>query len=458
MANEFDDFFDDGESIDYKKGTGGTTVADFSKDLVITDEYQKCLDIMERTQDNIFVTGDAGTGKSTLIKLFLSRTGKRVVVLAPTGVAAVNISGQTIHSFFRFPPKPLHWNNIPVVPDMFMEIYRKVETIIIDEISMVRVDLLDAIDMFFRKNLNTSVPFGGKQIIMVGDLAQLPPVISSTAEKEMIADNYQSPFFFSALVLTRVSYHKVRLKNIFRQTDKKFIDILNNIKNDAATQADIDIINETCYKRSIDMTKTTTICTTNKTADFINRMGLNSLPGELITLKGVVNGSFNAKNCPVDEEIPVKIGCKLMMAINDPDKRFYNGTIVELVDVNLKTNKMTVMLYDEDSTMIELERHEWESFNYTYDRSSKSITHKSTGSFVQFPIKLAYALTIHKAQGHTFDKINVDMGTGSFASGQTYVALSRCRTLEGISLTKKLTLSDVIFDHKIRDYLNSFDA
>ncbi len=449
-----DDIFGNGKTIADNRGNNGASSDDIPEDLIITDEFKACLDIMENTNDIMFITGKAGTGKSTLVKHFIKTTKKNVVVLAPTGVAAVNIGGQTIHSFFRFPPKPLNWSNIPRAHELFSQIYTEVDTIIIDEISMVRADLLDAINMFYELNFPCGSVFGGKQVIMVGDLSQLPPVVAREAEKEMMVDKYDSPFFFSAHLFQKAEFRKFKLSRIFRQKDQQFIDILNRIQIDEVTPSDITLLNDKCYRRQIELDSSTmTLCTTNGLVDTLNRIHLSKIQSPEIILEGTVIGKFEPKNCRVPERQAVKIGCKIMMLINDPQRRWHNGTTATLTDVDLPKSKIEVEIGDDRYW---IERHEWENTKYSYNKLNKKIDHTSTGSFLAFPILLAYACSIHKSQGSTFDKVNIDLGSGSFAHGMTYVALSRCRTLEGITLAKKLQRSDIFIDQKVKEFLQGF--
>lgn len=420
-------------------------------DIDFSDEFMKCFNAMNDTNDHIFMTGDAGTGKSTLIKYFCKKTKKKAVVLAPTGVAAVNIGGQTVHSFFKFPPKPLQPNNIPKIFGDFLLLYQKVDTIIIDEISMVRVDLMEAIDMFFRYNLDSDEPFAGKQIIMVGDLNQLPPVIGTSAEREMILDKYDSPFFFDAKVFTKVEFKKFRLTKIYRQTDQEFIGLLNKMKNKTIAEADIDRINTVAFKK-VAYDETITLCSTNAIADQINEMMLSKIPGGDRVLQGVINGYFDPKYSPVDERITVREGCRIMLLNNDGQKRWHNGTIGTLISVH-----DTHIMIEIDGIEYRLEKIEYESRRYSYNTKSQDVETKSVGTFVQYPIRLAYAITIHKSQGKTFDKINIDFGAATFAHGQAYVAISRCRTLEGITLTRKLRIDDFVYEKRVMEFYKSIE-
>lgn len=417
--------------------------------IQITDQFQEFIDTAEKTNQCIFLTGDAGTGKSTLINHWAKSTKKQVVKLAPTGVAAVNIGGQTIHSFFRFPPKPLTADAIPRVNNEFaLRLYRNVETIIIDEISMVRADLLDGIDIFLRMNLASNLPFGGKQIIMIGDLNQLPPVIATEAEREMIRHIYDSPYFFSSTVLTNMTYKKVILTKVFRQKDPMFINILNKIKSNSLSQEEIDDLNKKCVGPLFD--DATTICTINQKVDILNYDALQRLTGNPHTLIGNISGTFNDKNCPVDKTISVKIGCKLMLLNNHPEGFWVNGTTCTLLDVC-----PDYLLVEINGAQHQVRKVDYENIRYEYSYQERKITATTLGVFTQYPVRLAYASTIHKAQGKTLSKVNIEFGERSFAHGMTYVALSRATSLEGIRFVRPMTLNDIIFDKKVGEYLNA---
>lgn len=434
------------------ESSNSTGSFDQGPEIEMNDEFVRCFNMMNDTADHIFMTGDAGTGKSTLIKYFAKHTKKRVVLLAPTGVAAVNIGGQTIHSFFKFPPKPMSASNIPQIIDQIRPLYQRIDAIIIEEVSMVRADLMDAIDMFLRFNLYSDDPFAGKQIIMVGDLNQLPPVVGSLAEREMLADKYDSPFFFDANVFKNIGFEKIRLTKIYRQKDGKFIDLLNKIKHKKINQADIDEMNKATVKTLTrnDYNDLVTLCATNSIADHINGMMLNRIDEEEHVLEGQINGYFDPKHCPVDEKISVKVGCKIMMLNNDSIRRWHNGTVGKLLAVY-----PTHLDVEIDGIPHKVEKIEYESRKYVYDNKKQDVESVANGTFIQFPIRLAYALTVHKSQGKTFNRINIDMGNGGFAHGMVYVAFSRCRTLEGITQTRALRMDDIIYDPKVFKFMES---
>lgn len=457
LFDEFDDMDDvfnltskditDKESPKKKKRSENVIHLDLSS-VEINDEFRRCLDIMEYSDKHVFVTGDAGTGKSTLLKYFTGTTKKKTVILAPTGVAAVNVGGQTIHSFFKFPPKPLTRSNIPSIKENYLMLYKAVDVIVIDEISMVRVDLMDAIDIFLRENLGIDEPFAGKQIIMFGDLNQLPPILGREGEREMILHKYKSQYFFDADVWKQTGFEGIKLEKVYRQKDKEFIDLLNNIKDGTINDDGIKKINERKGEDRIE-DGVITLCSTNAVADHINEMMLSRVHGQEYFLKGTITGDFNIKYCNVEEEIRVKIGCRIMILTNHPEKIWHNGTIATLRGVNMNAGKITIEV---DGKMYEVERHEYEYARYSYNRDNEEVESEVRGTFNQFPIRVAYAVTIHKAQGKTFDRINIDIGSGAFAAGQLYVALSRCTSLEGISLSRIIGINDIICDRRISEF------
>jgi ATP-dependent exoDNAse (exonuclease V) alpha subunit len=432
------------------------------EEFIITPTFQKASDYIINTHNSAVILGDAGTGKSSFIKWIIEKLKKekrkKYVLLAPTGVAAVNIGGQTIHSFFGFPPKPLTQNNIPIIQDPNKLItYQKVDTIIIDEISMVRSDLMEAINHFLQINLNSGEPFGGKQIIMIGDLSQLPPVIGSQAEQDMILDQFDSEFFFDANVFKEFDYKVFYFNRIFRQKDKEFLELLNRIKYNELIKGDIDFINRKCLIDSYEeFDAEMTLCSTNRAAEAINKFELDKLEGEPIELQGQIEGYFNVKTSPVDEVIYTKIGAKMMILVNDRENGYYSGTVGKLVKYVRSEED-----YHEDYLVLELDggkevtikRYEYETTKFKYNRVKGDIEQETSGKFVQFPLTVCYGITIHKAQGKTLNSAVIDFGNGAFAHGQVYVALSRCRTMDGIKLLTPLKYSDIKYDKRVKNYI-----
>jgi ATP-dependent DNA helicase PIF1 len=400
---------------------------------------------------HIFLTGNAGTGKTTLINEFVKANEGRVIVLAPTGIAAVNCGGMTIHKFFSFPARPLNFASVKKL-DKFLDadkiaIINNADYFVIDEISMVRADIMDQIGWYFEKNFPGKV-LGGKKFIMVGDLDQLPPVIASDDEREMLQARYKSEFFFDADLWTKkATFKTIKLTKVWRQSDPVFIDFLNNVKTNNIKQQDLDSFNGQCLKGGqFQPTDGIMLCTTNAVAQMVNTMMVQQAPGELVTIQGIVSGDFNHKNCPVELNIELKIGCRVMTVRNAADGTYCNGTIGTLKEI--QDDFLVITLDNGDE--IEVGKYRFESVEYTYDKSKDNIKAKVNGQFIQFPIKIAYALTIHKSQGQTFDKVIIDLGErGAFAHGQVYVALSRCRTMEGIILRRPIKMKDLIYRQTI---------
>lgn len=422
-------------------------------DLEFTEEFSKAYDLMEYSKNCVFITGKAGTGKSTLLQYFQKNTKKKIVLLAPTGVAALNIGGSTLHSFFQLPPRPLQDNEIKAVSGKRSKIYKSLETIIIDEVSMVRADMMDVIDKFMRLNGKTPAkPFGGVKMIFIGDLFQLPPVVSSNEEKQLFSTNYNSPFFFSAKVFEKLKIDFVELTTVFRQKEQTFINLLNSIRNNQATQNQIQKINQRYLPQFDAKLKDyyITLTTTNKIASEINTVQLEKLSTRLYTFQGELTGKFDKGSLPTELNLSLKQGAQIMFVKNDSDGRWVNGTIGKIKTI--KTDKITVEIPNKGSYTVKPVK--WEIPNYTFDAKNKVVTTEVIGSFTQYPLKLAWAITIHKSQGKQFDKVIIDLGWGAFAHGQLYVALSRCKTLEGLILKKPVRPKDVIVDGRVIEFFS----
>jgi ATP-dependent exoDNAse (exonuclease V) alpha subunit len=416
--------------------------------IEMTDEFAHAFDLMENTEQNLYITGLAGTGKSTLLKYFTENTDKEVVVLAPTGVAAINVQGSTLHSFFQLPFGVVHEDDIKPVRNK-QKLFEKLQTIIIDEISMVRADIMQAIDYSLRINTGHSdEPFGGVQVIAFGDLYQLPPVASGH-ELEYLRDAYHGIYFFNAPAFKLGGFRKIELTQIFRQKDNEFIRLLNSIREDCCKPMDLATLNERVGQIPPEDTPFITLASTNKIVDKINREALDRLEAREFTYKANVKGSFKEKDFPTQKKIELKRGAQIMMIKNDTDsrKRWVNGSLGTIV--SLTDSTITVKL---DTGVHTLKKEVWEVFDYAYNKDFGMIEKKSKGEFKQFPVKLAWAVTIHKSQGKTFDHVMIDLGWGAFAHGQTYVALSRCSQLEGIYLKKPIRSRDIIVDQAVIDY------
>ncbi len=426
--------------------------------LELNEDFKYALDVLEKTQKNIFITGRAGTGKSTLLQLFRRTTRKNAVVLAPTGIAALNVQGQTIHSFFGFSAKLMSSHDIKRRRDR--KIYENLEILIIDEISMVRADLLDQIDLFLRVNRdNMREPFGGVQIIFFGDMFQLPPVVASQEEQHFFQTVYESPFFFAAKVFEQPNFQMeaLELQRVYRQAARQFVRLLDAVRLNVMDFDDLDDLNSRHLPNFTSSDYYITLSTRNAIVDSLNERALKTLPTLEETFIAEINGSFEPKQFPTESALRLKLGAQVMFIKNDPKREFVNGTIGKVVQ--LKHDNIVVQVEARDGSLknIEVEKQLWEIMRYKLsDSDPNKIDSESIGSFKQYPLRLAWAITIHKSQGKTFDKVIIDLGSGAFEHGQTYVALSRCRTLEGIVLKQKIRPQDVIVDERIIDFYERF--
>ena len=430
------------------------------KKIEINEGFEKAMELIEDVGKNVFLTGRAGTGKSTFLTHFRHVTKKRIVVLAPTGVAAINVGGQTIHSFFHFKPNvTLQKVRRKYKADDPTNIYKKIDAIVIDEISMVRADLLDCVDRFLRLNGSDAYqPFGGIQMIFIGDLYQLPPVVTSI-EREIFAEEYTSPYFFDAKVFDDDVFEMdfIELEKIYRQKDDAFIAVLNAIRNRSAEPSHLQTLNQR-YDADFEIPDGEYyiyLTTTNARADEVNRERLDALSGEIIRMDGVVSGDFAREYYPTVEQLELKIGAQVMMLNNDAAGRWVNGSIALIEDyIDDGDGNGGIIISMESGETEEVFPHTWDIYNYAMQDGK--LTSDVVGSFTQYPMRLAFAITIHKSQGKTFDKAVIDIGRGTFAHGQMYVALSRCRTLEGIILKKEITLQHVRMDWHVVRFLTQF--
>ena len=419
--------------------------------LELNADFQYALNRMEKSNDLLFITGRAGTGKSTLLQLFRRTSHKKVVVLAPTGVAALNVQGQTIHSFFGFPPRLIDPGR-DIKKRRFRKLYEKLDTIVIDEISMVRADLLDHIDYFLQLNRDDPRPFGGVQMIFFGDLFQLPPVVSRDVEKQLFQTVYSSPYFFSARILQEVTMEMIELQKVYRQENRHFLRLLDAIRLNRLDYDDLENLNDRYIPDYDSPEAAITLSARNATVDAINRKELERIPLAARTYLATTKGNFPEHLYPTEALLQLKINAQVMFLRNDPEKQFVNGTIGRIAD--LKEDKIVVKVEENEvERTIEVEPHEWEVLKYKLDPvDPNKIDTEAVGSFSQFPLRLAWAVTIHKAQGKTFDRVIIDLGRGAFEHGQTYVALSRCRTLEGIVLKQLLRPRDVLVDERVVEF------
>lgn len=419
--------------------------------VTLSHEFSGVLDQLEYTADHLFITGRAGTGKSTLLQVFRSTTKKRVAVLAPTGIAALNVRGQTIHSFFGFPPRLLNKTEIEKRPNN--RVYKNLDMIIIDEISMVRADLLDNMDLFLQKNRNDRRPFGGVQMVYFGDLFQLPPVVSTPFEKNYFSTVYPTPYFFSAFVLHKTPLQMVELTQVYRQEEKNFISLLDNIRKATLELEDFELLNSRHIPPPERDDYYITLSSRNDIANRINQAELDSIMSPAVEFKASIKGEFNPHVFPTDLNLPLKEGAQVMFVRNDLQKQYVNGTIGIVSELNPDRVIVKIEGDNDETKFVQVEPQDWEIIRYEADRENPGqVSTRVIGTFTQLPLKLAWAITIHKSQGKTFDKVIIDMGGGAFESGQTYVALSRCRTLDGIVLRQPLRNRDIFVDERICEY------
>ena len=423
-------------------------------DIVITKEFKRAFEAMENTNEHIFLTGRAGTGKSTLLKYFRAKSKKKYVVLAPTGVAALNVKGQTIHSFFGFHPK-IEKSLVRRARTENIAFFRNLETIVIDEISMVRADLLDCVDKALRLNRGRKEPFGGVQMIFIGDLFQLPPVVTRD-EQERFQTEYPSPYFFSSDAMRDTEIQTFELQHVHRKKEQTFVELLNGVRNGSLSLDDLETWNE-CHDPFFDPSEISDyvvhLTTTNKMAKERNDYELAKLEGKSCTLKAESQGTLGTRKMPSDETIQVKVGARVMFTTNDPQRRWVNGTlgIIRKVKKAGLSKRPVLEVELEDGKRVDVGPYTWEVFEY--DFNGEAYDESVVGSYTQYPIALAWAVTIHKAQGKTFDQVLIDVGWGAFAHGQMYVALSRCTTLGGITLLKPFQKKDVIVDKQVLDFM-----
>lgn len=425
-------------------------------EIEFNEQFSKALHLLQHGSRNVFVTGKAGTGKSTLLRYFRAHTSKKIVVLAPTGVAALNVAGETIHSFFRFRPGTTP-DKVRKARRKEADLYRELETIVIDEASMIRADLLDCVDAFMRLNgREPERPFGGAQVILFGDLYQLPPVVTG-AERELFSSHYKGPYFFNSRVFERAGLEYLELEKIYRQKDQGFIEILNAIRNNRVSPAQLAQLNrrvgadvETAGRGII-----VRLLTTNADAAQINNERLRSIDGRVHVYKAEITGKFTRDSYPADDELHLKAGAQVMLLNNDPDGRWVNGTMAAVQDImkGPEGGPDAVQVRLADGSVEPVEPHAWELFHFTLDKEAGRIKTESAGTFTQYPLKLAWGVTIHKSQGKTFERAVIDLGRRAFAAGQTYVALSRCTALEGLSLARPVRPADVMTDWRIVRYV-----
>ena len=431
-------------------------------------EFQDALQLITHTRQSVFLTGKAGTGKSTFLKYICNHTKKKYVVLAPTGIAAINAGGVTLHSFFKLPFRPM----LPDDPDLSLshgrifeffkypkekrKIIAEVDLIIIDEISMVRADIIDCVDRILRVySGNMRLPFGGKQLLFVGDVFQLEPVVPSD-QKEILSLFYASPFFFSARVFKDINLVPIELQKVYRQTDSVFINILDRIRNNAARKQELDTLNGRYFPsfepQNEDMY--ITLATRRDQVDFINEKKLAELPGEEYVSVGKIEGDFPESSLPTQLNLSIKEQAQVIFIDNDYERRWVNGTIGMVSGIDENGNVYVLL---ESGVEHLVEPTSWRNYKYKYSEKEKRIEEEIVGTFEQLPIRLAWAITVHKSQGLTFSRVVVDLTGGVFAGGQTYVALSRCTSLEGLVLKSKISSRDIFIRKEIVEFSQIFN-
>lgn len=432
-------------------------------------EFRVVQQLIENTNNSVFMTGRAGTGKSTFLRHIIATTKKKSVVLAPTGIAAVNVNGQTLHSFFRIPFKPI----LPDDPDFSyrrlserlkysaaqIKLLREIQLIVIDEISMVRSDIIDIIDKILRKFTgNMRQPFGGKQLLMVGDIFQLEPVVTGET-RDVLGHAYTSFYFFNAFVFRNFCPVCVELRKLYRQgDDAAFAQLLDRVRLGCPQPADISILNSRyradCSTVAGDNeSMVMTLCSQRSIASAINDRRLNEINAHQHEYQCTIVGKFNADALPAEKELHLKVGAQVIFVKNDMDRRWVNGTIGRVEECDDDCVKVRT----EDDVLHTVQREVWENIHYTYNEDTKKVEEEVLGTFTQFPLRLAWAITIHKSQGMTFSNVIIDIGRGAFTAGMTYVALSRCRTLQGIRLRTTLSERDIYVRQTIIEYARRFN-
>lgn len=429
-------------------------------EIEINPKFKEALQLLEHSNQNLFITGRAGTGKSTLLEYFRGQTSKNLAVLAPTGVAAINVRGQTIHSFFGFKPDiTIEKARAVHVRAEKKELYKKLDVLIIDEISMVRADLLDCVDAFLRQyGKQRRKPFGGIRMVLLGDLYQLPPVVTRE-ENELFQSQYQSPYFFDARSMEGFPLTIIELTTIYRQSDPDFISLLNAVRSGIIDEDQLEKLNsrhEPFFVPPVNQFYLR-LTTTNAKAELINQREIEQSEGKIDVFEGITTGQFDGRALPAPAGLQLKVGAQVMLVSNDRARRWINGTmgIIEKISESAGFNKIIYVRLD-SGEIVDVTPYTWEMFRFVLREDSGKVDSQSVGSYTQYPLILAWAVTIHKAQGKTFDRVIVDFDRGTFAHGQAYVALSRVTSLSGLVLTQPLLARHLILDRRVVGFLNNF--